>query len=102
MTEKFFYICDKKPGACDSWEKFGWKKCETVVGCCHTTNKEHAKYKEGTCLISMLDGVEKCCHYEYIRLCKNKPDSCNHFIGWIGSTLCIEKNCPYNNPEVEP
>ena len=37
------YICDKKPGACKSWEKYGWEKCESEY-CSHTTNKDHALF----------------------------------------------------------
>ena len=43
MQEKYLYICDKQPGACDGWE-CGWKKCENEM-CFHTSIIEHAKYK---------------------------------------------------------
>lgn len=38
----YVYLCDKKQGACKSWEKYGWKECSSEVGCNHTTNPEHA------------------------------------------------------------
>lgn len=41
---KYFYLCDKKPGACSGWEK-GWTKCENLA-CSHTTDRSHAKNKK--------------------------------------------------------
>ena len=38
-----FFICDKKPGACRGWSK-GWSEC-TNEFCRHTSNPDHAKYK---------------------------------------------------------
>ena len=36
-----FYLCDKKPGACPSWERKGWTKCESKH-CNRTSLAEHA------------------------------------------------------------
>lgn len=36
------YLCDKKKGACKSWDKFGWTECDSSCDCNHTTNPEHA------------------------------------------------------------
>lgn len=40
-----FFICDKKPGACRGSEK--WEGCPTCMNdlCNHTSNPDHAKYK---------------------------------------------------------
>lgn len=63
------YICDKKPGACDSWEKFGWAKCMSEY-CDLTTNPDHAseyfKNKDIDLLIPLL------CYREPIDLKKHK------------------------------
>ena len=42
---KFFYLCDRKPGACPSWKKYAWTECESLIFCKHTTNPQHAKNK---------------------------------------------------------
>lgn len=99
MKEEYLYICDKQPGACRSWERYGWTKCQSIVGCCHTANKEHAKYKDGTKFITLQQGMEKAVHFEYIRSCKDKPYACSQIFEWCGDTLCLEKNCPLNTPE---
>ena len=36
-----FYLCDKKPGACPSWERKGWTKCESKH-CNRTSRVDHA------------------------------------------------------------
>lgn len=35
------FLCDKKPGACKSWDRHGWTKCESEV-CHRTTDPAHA------------------------------------------------------------
>lgn len=41
---KFFYLCDRKPGACPSSRKEGWERCTNEM-CKHTSNAQHAKNK---------------------------------------------------------
>ena len=36
-----FYLCDKKPGACPSWERKGWTKCMSKH-CNRTSRLDHA------------------------------------------------------------
>lgn len=36
-----FYLCDKKPGACPSWLKYGWTKCMNPH-CNRTSRVDHA------------------------------------------------------------
>lgn len=36
-----FYLCDKKPGACPSWERKGWTKCMSKH-CNRTSRVDHA------------------------------------------------------------
>lgn len=36
-----FYLCDKKPGACPSWQKYGWTKCMNPF-CNRTSRLDHA------------------------------------------------------------
>ena len=36
-----FYLCDKKPGACPSWEKYGWEQCMNSY-CERTSRTDHA------------------------------------------------------------
>ena len=36
-----YYLCDKKPGACPSWERKGWTKCESKH-CNRTSRVDHA------------------------------------------------------------
>lgn len=36
------YLCDKKKGACKSWDTLDWTKCDSEVDCNHTSNPEHA------------------------------------------------------------
>ena len=36
-----FYLCDKKPEACPSWEKYGWTKCMNSY-CDRTSRLDHA------------------------------------------------------------
>ena len=51
-----FFICDKKPGACRGWDK--WEGCPVCMNdmCHHTSNPDHAKYKEN---IKSFDVVER-------------------------------------------
>lgn len=51
-----FFICDKKPGACRGWDK--WEGCPVCMNdmCHHTSNPDHAKYKEN---IKSFDIVER-------------------------------------------
>lgn len=51
-----FFICDKKPGACPGWDK--WEGCPVCMNdfCHHTSNPDHAKYKEN---IKSFDVVER-------------------------------------------
>ena len=40
-----YFICDRKPGACRGWDsKYGWCACMNEM-CDHTSNPDHAKYK---------------------------------------------------------
>ena len=41
---RFFYLCDKKAGACPAWKKYKWETCMNE-DCHHTTNGQHAKNK---------------------------------------------------------
>ena len=43
---KYFYLCDKKEGACRWWSIRGWKKCESKE-CNYTEDPTHAKNKVG-------------------------------------------------------
>lgn len=43
---KYFYLCDRKPGACKSWKKYGWTFCHNPM-CEHTTNPDHSRNKIG-------------------------------------------------------
>ena len=36
-----YYLCDKKPGACPSWLKYGWTKCMNPH-CNRTSRVDHA------------------------------------------------------------
>lgn len=51
-----FFICDRKPGACSGWDK--WKGCPVCMNdmCNHTSDPDHAKYKEN---IKSFDVVER-------------------------------------------
>lgn len=51
-----FFICDRKPGACRGSDK--WKGCPVCVAdyCHHTSNPDHAKYKDN---IKSFDVVER-------------------------------------------
>ena len=48
-----FFICDKKPGACRGWSK-GWSVCMNVM-CHHTSNPDHAKYKNEIKVFEVID-----------------------------------------------
>lgn len=55
------YLCDKKKGACKSWEKLGWTEhCESDVGCNHTTNPDHALCYGCDDSDNTLDLIAKC------------------------------------------
>lgn len=53
---ELFFICDKKPGACCGWDsRYGWCACMNDM-CHHTSNPDHAKYKDD---IKTFDVVER-------------------------------------------
>lgn len=96
MEERYFYICDKKPGACGGW-KHGWKKCINEF-CLHTSNVEHAKYKNesGRKFAIVKQSEEKTIFFEILGACVHPCIKCQHQItaGPNETKLCTENDCP--------
>lgn len=92
MTDKILYICDKQPGACEGWERKGWKRCENNM-CFHTSNKEHAK-TGGTGIMLQFYRSKKqkslwevTCRCYYDNKCLAQLEAGN-------IKYCIDGNCP--------
>lgn len=92
MQEKYLYICDKQPGACRGWNK-GWKKCENEM-CMHTSNIEHAKYKNVAGRKFAI--IQSSIFFEVLGACGHPSIICEYQFeaGPEGEKLCTEKDCP--------
>ena len=96
MYVKWLFVCDQKPGACDSWGK-GWKHCENE-SCFHTSNVAHALNGPNTAgngkkYIKIIDG-DRCMMWEYTCKCEHPEMKCTAQLLHAGKKLCIDGKCP--------
>ena len=95
MEEHFFYICDRKQGACSGWKK-GWAKCENEM-CMHTSDIKHAKYKAVECrkFEAEKHADNETAFFEFVRACDHPEIMCSsQLYAAVGDIkLCTEKDC---------
>lgn len=91
--DKYFYLCDKQPGACRGWERGMWQHCENYM-CFHTSNPDHAKYKREP--VTKFAKFRGGCFFEYIQPC-DLDIKCAFKLEDIetGAKLCMTHECPY-------